>query len=154
MNYMTSMGKARKKKNQQEWFFKRDYIKTSNEDMWAVIENDMNITDIVPDYRDGGETKLYVNVDENEEIYYLGVPFDNYAITSFGRVWSFKTKKFIKAFYRPNSVIFYMNSNKNVTLKALYKKANWHYNHSKVCERLLNYNLLVNDYKNGETKSN
>ena len=120
--------------------------------MWAVIENGMDITAIVPDYRGGGEDKLSVNVDENEAIYYLGVPLDNYAITDNGRVWSFKTKKFIKAFYRPNSVIYYMNSNRNVTLKSLYKKANWKYNHSRVCERLLQYNLLVNDYKNAETK--
>ena len=146
------MAKARRSKNQQQYFYQRDYIKTSNEDMWAVIENGMDITAIVPDYRGGGEDKLSVNVDENEAIYYLGVPLDNYAITDNGRVWSFKTKKFIKAFYRPNSVIYYMNSNRNVTLKSLYKKANWKYNHSRVCERLLQYNLLVNDYKNAETK--
>ena len=79
------MAKARKKKNQQEYFFKRDYIKTSNEDVWAVIENGLCITAIVPDYRDGGEDKLSVSVDENEETYYLGVPYDNYAITKFGR---------------------------------------------------------------------
>ena len=143
---MISMGKARKKKNQQQWFYKRDYIKTNNADMWAVIENDMDITSIIPYYRDGGENKLYVSVDDNEKIYYLGVPFDNYAITSNGRMWSFRVKKFIKGFYRPNSVCYYMNSNLNIQLKDLYKKANWKYNHSVVCERLLNYNLLINDY--------
>ena len=91
--------------------------------------------------------KLNMFVVQRSGDMYLGVPYDNYAITSFGRTWSFKTKKFIKGFYRPNSVIFYMNSTSNVKMKELFKMAGWKYKHSKVCEKLLSYDLLVNDYR-------
>ena len=139
--------RARKAKNTKSYIKKVNYIKTNSDDIWILLENNVDIVKALPHYRDVVECKLKDNIDKEEEIYYLGVPYDNYAITSFGRTWSFKTKKFIKGFYRPNSVIFYMNSTSNVKMKELFKMAGWKYKHSKVCEKLLSYDLLVNDYR-------
>ena len=148
LNYMRKpMSKARREKNQPKWINKASYIMTDNATMWEIIERGIDITEVVPFYRDGGEDKLYVNTQVNEMTHFCGVPFDNYAITSFGRVWSFKTKKFIKAFYRPNSVIVYMNSTSNVKVKDLFHLAGWGYKHGQVVDKLLSLNLLVNDYK-------
>jgi len=141
------MSKARRKKNQPKYINKVSYITTDNDSVWELLENNVDITEAIPFYRDGGEDKLYVNIQDNEMTHFCGVPFDNYAITSFGRVWSFKTKKFIKAFYRPNSVIVYMNSTSNVKVKNLFALAGWKYKHTAVIDKLLSLNLLVNDYK-------
>jgi len=147
-NTAVKKSKARKKKNQPSYINKYDYVKTSNDDMWLVIENNVDIMNVVPFYRDGGEDQLFVNINEGEQIFYCGAPYDNYAVTDEGRVWSFKTKKFIKTFYRPNSVIVYMNSTSNVKIKHLFKLAGWRYCHATICENLLKLNLLVNDYNN------
>jgi len=144
---MTKKPRARREKNLPNHINKISYIRLSGDDVWNLLDTGANFLPSIPFYSNSEDDKLWMNVDENEEIHLCGGMFNNYAITNKGRVWSFKTKKFIKVFYRPTSVIAYMNSTSNVKLLRLFEDAGWVYNHNDVCEFLTKINLLVNDYK-------
>jgi len=146
--------KARNPKNREITRKKINLVKESNEAVWMMLEYGESITDGIEFYDDSGEIQLSVDAMPDEQIYYCDTPYDNYAITDMGRVWSFKMKKFIKTFYRPNSVICYMNIpiTRNVKVSKLFEMAGWKYEHNKITQLLDNFNLLIHDY-NGKKKN-
>jgi len=141
-------GKARGNKNRIEAISSVMYVDEDLEKIWKYIEESCNITQVLPFYNSDGEELLSMSIKSDEMVYYCNPPFSNYAITSLGRLWSFKFKKFIKAFYRPNSNIYYMNSptTKNIKIEKLFKEAGWEYNHKEITINLYSFELLIDDY--------
>ena len=141
-------GKARGSKNKIEAITSVMYIDEDLEKVWKYIEESCDITRVLPFYTNGGEELLSVQVMPDEQIHYCNLPFTNYAITSKGRLWSFKFKKFLKAFYRPKSIIYYMNcpTTKNIKIEKLFNEAGWVYNHKDITLNLYSYELLIDDY--------
>jgi len=124
------------------------YVDEDIDKIWKYIEENHDITKSIPFYNNSGEELLSAEVMLEELIHYCNAPFSNYAITNYGRLWSFKFKKFLKAFYRPKSIIYYMNSptTKNVKIEKLFKEAGWEYNHKEITINLYSLELLIDDY--------
>jgi len=143
-----TMPKARNAKNKIEAITSVMYVDEDLDKIWQYIEESCDITHVLPFYNNGGEELLSMHIKQDEMIYYCNSPFSNYAITSLGRLWSFKFKKFIKAFYRPKSVIYYMNSptTRNVKIEKLFNEAGWEYNHKEITMNLYSFELLIDDY--------
>lgn len=140
--------KARNAKNKIEAISSVMYIDEDLDKIWKYIEESVDISTVLPFYNNDGEEMLSMHILPDEMIHYCNAPFSNYAITSLGRLWSFKFKKFLKAFYRPVSIIYYMNSpkTKNIKIQKLFKEAGWEYNHKEVTLNLYSYELLIDDY--------
>lgn len=117
-------------------------IKESNHDVWAAIENGTNFTDQIDFYDDSKEQIFYKSLTKNEDYKFLPEPYYNYAITTHGRVYSFKTSKYMRCLFQPNSCIITLNGNSNVRLKKLFEITGLEYNHENVVNELIKYKLI------------
>lgn len=138
--------KARREKNTRQEENRDYYLPTSNEDVWAHIENGVNLHDNIDFYDTTKEDLLVENLEVDEDFVILDSPYNNYALTTNGRMWSYKTDRWMRLYYRKNSVKTYLNSNVPVNIRDLFEEYGWVYNHEEVTNYLDELDLLT-EYK-------
>lgn len=121
---------------------KPKYITQSPQDVWSIIENGHALTEHIDFYDETKEYKFYKTLHKGEDYRFCKEPYYNYAITTHGRVYSFKTEKYMKCSYQPNVVMITLNGNSNVRIKALFEIVGLEYNHEEVVNNLIKYKLI------------
>lgn len=121
---------------------KPKFIQQSNHDVWSMIENNNPLTEAIDFYDESKELKFYDTLAKGEDYRFCEGQYYNYAITTHGRVYSFKTEKYLKCLYQPNSCVITLNGNSNVRLKKLFEMSNLEYNHEEVINHLIKYELI------------
>ncbi len=121
---------------------KPKFIQQSPHDVWGMIENNVPLMDELDFYDESKELKFYETLTKGEEYKFCDEPYYNYAITTHGRVYSFKTGKYMSCTFQPNVVLVTLNGNKNVRLKRLFGIVGLEYNHEDIVNKLIKYKLI------------
>ena len=125
--------KSRKPRNSKYTPPKNTFVMADAQEVWAMIEMGKDPLSLIKEYKKEGESKLTKQIHEGEKWDYCKSPYQNYIITSYGRVGTVKSGKFVKCYLRnPYTITVYMNGSSNVKIEMLMEVAGFKYDPTRI----------------------